>query len=239
MNTRALLTLTLSLSLSLGLLGCAGEKDPAEDDTTGTATTGDTTSGDVGGPGVGGDDTAVGDDTDTSGDDGGTDGGTDDGGTDDGGTDDGGTDDGGTVDDTGSTSDMEQGPDDWYAGQACDLFLDVGETVQAASSQGDAGQALITPSENTVYQIERSAEGDAYITLEVPDWHVELRVFANPGTTYEIYKTGGSGSVMLNGACPDEGISDQQWTIHDWGSYVIRFDASSPEPIYFAVMEES
>jgi len=229
MNTRTLLT--LSLSLSLGLLGCADEKDPGADDPTNTATNGDTT-GDVGGPGADGEDTAVGEDTDASGDDGGT----DNGGTDDGGTD-GGTD-GSTGDDTGGTSDIDQGPDDWYAGQACDLFLEGGETILAASSQSDAGQALITPSEDTIYHIERSVEGDAYITLEVPDWHVELRAFANPGTTYEIYKTGGSGTLMLNGACPDEGISDQQWTIHDWGSYVIRFDASSPEPIYFAVMEQ-
>lgn len=129
------------------------------------------------------------------------------------------------------------GPSDWTASMACDLF-DQGsqETVQAASRFGQASQALITPSENTVYTINR-ASGDGYLVIEVPDWHVELRVFAEPGTSYEVLDTGGSNLLSLNGACPADGITDQTWLIHDWGTYVVRIDDSSPNPVQLAVIQ--
>ncbi len=243
------LLFTLCLSLPLTIVGCGEEKDgdPAAEDTAASGADDTGATGDDGGADEGdeGDDTGG---DDGSGDDGsGDDGSGDDGSGDDGSGDDGSGDDGSGSDgdplDTGDGGDdtgeeETDTTDDWYAEQACAMFKEAGEVVIAATTEEEAAQAVISPTLDTIYEVQRSGEGDLWITLEIPSWHVELRAFANPGTTYEIYEVDESTSARLNGVCPEEGLSDKLYTVHDWGSYLIRFDEASPDPILFAVFEE-
>ena len=178
---------------------------------------------------------ACGDETDKSTDDG-SDGTTDlsDDGGDDGSGDDGGDD--GSGDDGGSG--LEMGESDSYAAMGCDLLDSEPERLVLGISRSEANTAVIVPDDETAFLLEMPETGDGWFTVEVPDWMTVVRLFTQEGVELEIYGGEGFSEVLLNGACPDAGISDQRWAFHEWGAYNIRVAEGAPAEVWFTLVKE-
>jgi hypothetical protein len=169
-------------------------------------------------------DSGAGDDGgDSSGEDGGDSSGEDGGDSsgEDGGEDDGG-DDGGT------------GSGDIYAQVACDLLAGNLESVEAASSESEASQALIVPSETTAWSIQ-SAGSDSYVMIEVEDWMVTVRLFATEGIGVDFQGVKQTAGQTECEAC--SGYTDQAFEVHEWGSYVVHLQGEGD--IELSVIQEA
>lgn len=126
--------------------------------------------------------------------------------------------------------------DDEYSQQACDLLEDKTEEMILAASESEAAQLTIL-ADGVPRRLVMPESGDGWLVLEMPEWMAYLRMFTNEGVTYEIAFAEEATDAMVNGACPDAGISDKAWAIHSWGSYPIQFH-EGPEEIWFVVIEE-
>ena len=170
-------------------------------------------------------------DDDGSGDAGsGDDGSGDDGSGGDGSGDDGSGDDGG--------SDLEMGADDAHAAMGCDLLDTEPERLVLGISRAEANTAVIVPDDETAFLLEMPDSGDGWFTVEVPDWMTITRLFTQEGVELEVYGGEGFSEVLLNGACPDAGISDQRWAFHEWGAYNIRVAEGAPAEVWFTLVKE-
>jgi hypothetical protein len=143
--------------------------------------------------------------------------------------------------DTGDTEDTDttsMSSDDEYSKQACELLegADKAEELILAASESEAAQLTIL-ADGVPRRLVMPESGDGWLVLEIPDWMAYLRLFTDEGVTYEIAFAEQATDALVNGACPDAGISDQSWAIHSWGSYPIQFH-EGPEEIWFVVIEE-
>ena len=145
--------------------------------------------------------------------------------------------------DTDTDTDLSVGPDDDYAAAACILFETDPTALTAASSQADAGQVIIEPDAEVNYLVERPAPGaDAWLTVQVSDWAVEVRFFVSEGVEYELVYDNADVELLRdvadNGHCPDAGIGDQEYKVHSWGDYPLHFFSGSEDPIRLTVIQE-
>jgi hypothetical protein len=135
--------------------------------------------------------------------------------------------------------DLPEGVDDAFSQQACSLLDNTQTELIAASSEGEAGQALIVPDGDTdLYEIVLPETGEGFVTVEIPDWMTTVRFFADENANYSIIDAEELTGLRQCGACPDEPISDNRYAFHEWGSYTLVFDAESPRKIWFAVFSE-
>lgn len=139
-----------------------------------------------------------------------------------------------------NSSELSEGPVDDYSKMACSLRDGAPVPLIATATEKEAGHALALPSETEVYEVSWSHEGDAWITIEVPDWEIEERVFMDEAVSYEIL--GGVeveplSELYLNGACPDSGQTDRAFKFHSWGAFTVRIDEGSPNPFRLVLLQ--
>lgn len=134
--------------------------------------------------------------------------------------------------------DEDLGPDDSFAEQGCDQMEDAGEELILGSSSSEANTAVVVADEEGVWSLQMPESGDGWFTIEIPDWMTVMRVFTESGVEYEIIDSDPFTDIMVNGACPDQGISDQRVAFHEWGAYTVRVSEGAPETIWFAIAKE-
>ncbi|MFT5584344.1 MAG: hypothetical protein ACI9VR_001929 [Cognaticolwellia sp.] len=135
--------------------------------------------------------------------------------------------------------DLPEGVDDSFSQQACSLLDGTQAELIAASSESEAGQALIVPDgETDLYEIVLPETGEGFVTVEIPDWMTTVRFFADENANYSITDAEELTGLRQCGACPEEPISDNRYAFHEWGSYTMVFDADSPRKIWLAVFSE-
>ena len=213
---------TSLLCFSLLAFGCAdketeeGTTDATTEDASGTtesdnggATSGDDGSGDDGGGGTG----------------------------DDGSGDDGSGDDGSGDDGTTSTED-NLSEVNAFSTAGCALMEVTPQTLAVGASPSEAGTAVIVPDNESAWLLQMPATGDGWFTVEVPDWMTVVHFFTEEGVELEIMGGESFSEVLINGACPDAGISDQRWAFHEWGSYTVRVAEGAPAEVWFTLVKE-
>lgn len=148
----------------------------------------------------------------------------------------------GDTEDTDDTAPpmYDEGPVDAYSEAACALVVGKPVPLMAVALESEAGQALALPADDTVYELSWDHEGDAWFTIEVPDWEIEERMFMDQGVSYEIL--GGAGvepmaDLAINGACPETGQTDGWYKFHSWGSFTVRIDEGSPNPFRMVLIK--
>ena len=77
--------------------------------------------------------------------------------------------------------------------------------------------------------------GNAIVDKE---FEVQDSFFTEHGTAYEILGGTEGFEITNNGSCPSEGLTDQRWFFHEWGSYTIRIDNSAENPAWFMAVVE-
>jgi hypothetical protein len=92
-----------------------------------------------------------------------------------------------------------------------------------------------------VYELSWDGPGDAWFTVEIPDWQVQERLFFTEGTGFEIIGDPSDFEelfpICLNGHCPDDGLTDAMYKFHSWGAFTVRIDADSPNPLEFVFLQ--
>lgn len=134
--------------------------------------------------------------------------------------------------------DEDLGADDAFAAMGCDQIDDAGDELILGSSSSEANTAVVVADEEGVWSLQMPESGDGWFTIEIPDWMTVMRVFTERGVEYEIIDSDPFTDIMVNGACPDEGISDQRVAFHEWGAYTVRVSEGAPETIWFAIAKE-
>jgi hypothetical protein len=121
---------------------------------------------------------------------------------------------------------------------ACSQFAGTPIILPTATSLAEAAQAIIQISEGQAYGLQLPSEGSGFIALEIGSWMESVRFFTEHGTAYEILGGTEGFEITNNGSCPSEGITDQRWFFHEWGSYTIRIDNSAENPAWFMAVVE-
>lgn len=134
--------------------------------------------------------------------------------------------------------DEDLGPDDSFAAMGCDQTDDEGVPLTLGASSSEANTAVVVADDEGVWALEMPASGDGWFTVEIPDWMTVMRVFTDEGVEYEIIGSDPFTDIMVNGACPDAGISDQRVAFHEWGAYTVRITEGAPETVWFAIAKE-
>ena len=203
---------------ALFFIGCGETTDKnAESGTTSEEGVGTTESDDGGDGGAGSDDGGAGSD-DGTGDD--------------------GTGDDGTGDDGTTTTDDNLSDVNAFSQAGCDLMDAEATSLAMGASQSEAGTAVIVPDNESSWLLQMPASGDGWFTVEVPDWMTVVHFFTNEGVELEIMGGEPFSEVLVNGACPDAGISDQRWAFHEWGSYTVRVPEGAPAEVWFTLVKE-
>lgn len=128
--------------------------------------------------------------------------------------------------------------DDEFAAMGCDQLADAGAELILGTSSSEANTAVVVADEEGVWALQMPESGDGWFTIEIPDWMTVMRVFTEEGVEYEIIDSDPFTDILVNGACPDEGISDQRVAFHEWGAYTVRVSEGAPETIWFAIAKE-
>jgi len=130
------------------------------------------------------------------------------------------------------------GADDAYAQAACGLRGGAPEELVLAASASEAAQQTIV-ADSVPRQLLMPESGDGWMVIEIPDWMAYVRVFSDDGVEYEVMGDDVEAytECQTNGACPDEGITDQLIGFHAWGAYSVRF-SEGPESLWFVAIEE-
>jgi hypothetical protein len=115
--------------------------------------------------------------------------------------------------------------------------------VSAAAAEAQAGQVLVAPSMTDNTMIMRDSDSaDGWLSLECADWSVNIRVFMLETTTYTLH--GAEDDLELkrelsnNGSCPDAGITDQMWRVHNWGNFKLEIAGESAAPLKLTLIQE-
>jgi hypothetical protein len=144
-------------------------------------------------------------------------------------------------DSSGEETGGEEGGDDGgsgggdsYAQTACGLLSGDLESIVAASTVGEASQALIVPSDTQAWSVQ-NAGSDSYVMMEVEDWMVTVRLFATEGIDLEIIDIEQTAEQTQNAGCV--GYTDQAFSVHEWGSWVIHAQGEG-DFVLSAIQEE-
>ena len=153
---------------------------------------------------------------------------------------DGSTDTGMVPHDTGNSEvddgDVSVTPPDSISEAVC--LADDGEervSITLANSTSEASLASFTLEETNRLLLTMPDTGDGFLQVDVPDWMSEVRIFTEQETTYEILGGEEGADRLLNGSCPEDGITDHLWYFHEWGSYTIRFVDDGPDEPWLSV----
>lgn len=133
-------------------------------------------------------------------------------------------------------TDPSMGEDDDFASAACALREEEPtELVLAATAEEAAQQTVVA--DGTPLRLVMPEEGDGWMILEIPDWMAYVRIFTDEGVEYDIDGGEPITEKLTNGACPQEGLSDQFWAFHEWGAYPVHF-AEGTDQIWLVAIEE-
>jgi len=140
--------------------------------------------------------------------------------------------------------DLPMGYDDAQARKACELQQGSANPVIAATSAAEAAQNILVPSEaGDAWQIDMPESGNGFAVIEVPDWMVTVRFFADDLVEYTVYPYESSTDpedltgLRNNGSCPEARMSDARWAFHEWGSYVVEVEEGRDE-VWLALVKE-
>lgn len=139
------------------------------------------------------------------------------------------------------TTNFQVGPNDAIAQIGCDLLLGTQTAITAVDDQGMAGQVVVQPSETESWMVTLPTATQGFFTVEVGDWDTTQAFFAFVGNDYGVWVPDGDqqGPRMLNGACPNDGITDQRVFYDHWTPVTVRYETIGPRDAFFAVVQES
>jgi hypothetical protein len=129
-------------------------------------------------------------------------------------------------------------PVDDFSETACGLFDAETTVLTAVADERDAGQVIFLPSQDQAYTINLPEEGPGYVTLQVPEWHAELAFYTHLSSAGFTILSGAQRltPVRYNPECQEQGITDQRHLFHEWGAFVIEFDADAPRQLTLSVI---
>jgi len=113
--------------------------------------------------------------------------------------------------------------------------------LTAVTNQFDAGQVLIQPSDMVAHLVTLPATGDGYLSLAVGEWDSTQAFFTFVDNELYTWVPDGQqpGPLTLNGACPNDGITDRRVFFEHWTDVVLGFTDVGPRDAYLAVVKVS
>jgi hypothetical protein len=114
---------------------------------------------------------------------------------------------------------------------------DTAEELILASSSSEAAQLTIV-ADGMPRRLVMPESGDGWLMIEITDWMAYLRLFTDEGVEIEIIDGEVLTEALINGSCPDAGMTDQLWNFHSWGSYAVRVPEGSPDEVWFVAIVE-
>ena len=134
------------------------------------------------------------------------------------------------------------GPDDDIARAGCALFLEgARDALTAATDRDDAAHVMIQPDPALGHDLNLPALGEGYLTLAVGGWETTQAFFTLTGNRIEHWVPDGmvAEPLMLNGSCPDEGLSDQRIFFHHWTDVTLSYSDDGPRETWLGVVQVS
>ena len=134
---------------------------------------------------------------------------------------------------------LPEGRGDQFSTQACQM-LDLEVTpVIAVAEPSEAGQVTLLPDEMRAYSVRLPESGQGYFTLEVPDWATTVALFTHYSQRVEVDSAGDEVEVdrplSWNTSC--DGITDERFHFHSWGSYLVALRGEPNSDIKVAVLK--
>lgn len=149
---------------------------------------------------------------------------------------------GGMADGTSSSMpNLDDGPNDSFAQQACQNSNTDATPIIAAESVEEAAQALLVPGPEAVFSVTIPASGTGFVTVEITDWQIIVAVFADYTTTVTILDPEGKTALInplsWNSACKGNGMTDERHKYHKWGAFTFKLEGAPGSELWLSLIE--
>ena len=100
---------------------------------------------------------------------------------------------------------------------------------------------IIQPDPTLGHDVTLPDLGEGYLTLAVGGWETTQAFFTLAGNRLEHWVPDGmvAEPLMLNGSCPDEGLSDQRIFFHHWTDVTLSYSDDGPRETWLGVIQVS